>query len=199
MKSINHHLLITWTVIIVFFFVVILLVSLLFKPYQLEKRYNYDYFGENAPIPTKLNPIIEKKKNTLINRAAEKNIHVVITQAVRSISKQNALYAQGRTAKGNIVTNTKGGESYHNYGLAIDYALLDAKGNIIWDVNYDGNGNGKSDWFEVADIGKKLGFDWGGDWLGFKDYPHLQMTFDLTIDMLKRGYRVKDKKVMSAE
>ncbi|MCG3055692.1 M15 family metallopeptidase, partial [Escherichia coli] len=48
-------------------------------------------------------------------------------------------------------------------------------GDIIWDMEYDGNGNGKSDWMEVAEIGKELGFEWGGDWEGFKDYPHFQL------------------------
>ncbi|HWI50354.1 MAG TPA: M15 family metallopeptidase, partial [Rummeliibacillus sp.] len=134
-------------------------------------------------------------KNTLINKAANKKIDVTITEGIRSFAKQDELYKQGRTTRGKIVTNTKAGESFHNYGLAFDYALLDKNGEIIWDTNYDGNGNGKSDWFEVADIGKKLGFNWGGDWIGFKDYPHLEMTFGLSIDMLKSGYRLNDEEI----
>lgn len=66
-------------------------------------------------------------------------------------------------------------ESYHNYGLAIDFALQKKDGSIIWDMEYDGNQNGKSDWLEVVEIAKTLGFEWGGDWKRFKDYPHLEM------------------------
>ncbi len=42
-------------------------------------------------------------------------------------------------------------------------------------MEYDGNQNGKSDWLEVVEIAKTLGFEWGGDWKRFKDYPHLEM------------------------
>ncbi|MGX9134519.1 M15 family metallopeptidase [Rummeliibacillus sp. JY-2-4R] len=193
MKTINIQLIIAFTVIIIICIVVILSFSFLSKPgKELNIQNQYEYLGKNAPIPTKLNPIVEEKKNTLINEAAKKNIDVVIIEGIRSFEKQNELYQQGRTTKGNIVTNTKAGESFHNYGLAFDYALLDASGHIIWNTQYDGNGNGKSDWFEVADIGKELGFDWGGDWISFKDYPHLQMTFGLSIDMLEKGYRLRE-------
>ncbi len=51
-------------------------------------------------------------------------------------------------------------------------------GSLIWDMTYDGNRNGTPDWLEVVSIAKTLGFDWGGDWRGFKDYPHLQMIPD---------------------
>ncbi len=192
MKNINIQLIITFTVLIIFFIVVILSISYFSQPRkQIGVQNQYEYVGKNAPIPTKLNPIVEEKKNTLVNEAANKNIDVVITEGIRSFEKQNELYQQGRTTQGNIVTNTRAGESYHNYGLAFDFALLDASGHIIWNTQYDGNGNGKSDWFEVAEMGKELGFDWGGDWINFKDYPHLQMTFGLSIEMLKNGYRVK--------
>ncbi len=146
---------------------------------------------EEAPNPTELHPTVKKKKNTLVKKAKDIGIQVVITEEVRSIKRQNELYAQGRSKRGNIVTYSKGGESYHNYGLAFDYALRAPEGNVIWDIQYDGNNNGQSDWFEVAEIAKRLGFTWGGDWKHFKDYPHLQMDFGLTINQLQKGLRPK--------
>lgn len=191
----NSHFYIIFIIISVFFIVVILSINVLPKIHEEKVDKRYVYLGKDAPTPTELNPIVNDRKNILIQKSADKKIKIVITEGIRSFKKQNELFQQGRTTKGKIVTNTKAGESYHNYGLAFDYALLDSRGNIIWDTTYDGNGNGESDWFEVADIGKKLGFDWGGDWVSFKDYPHLQMTFGISIAMLKDGYRINDEVV----
>lgn len=139
--------------------------------------------------PEKLHPVIEEYRDRLIRQAAEKGIPVVITDGFRSIERQNALYEQGRSTGGSIVTNAEGGTSYHNYGLAIDFALENEAGEAIWDMEYDGNENGKSDWMEVVAIAKDLGFTWGGDWEDFPDYPHLQMAFDLRIRELRAGFR----------
>ncbi|QAY67235.1 M15 family metallopeptidase [Paenibacillus protaetiae] len=133
-----------------------------------------------------LNPIVEHKKDQLVAQAAQAGIKLIISDGFRSAADQNKLYAQGRTAPGKVVTNARGGQSYHNYGLAVDFALLDHKGKALWDLNYDGNRNGKADWMEVVALAKKLGFDWGGDW-DSPDYPHLEMNFGLSIRDLQRG------------
>lgn len=180
MKKFNKDIL-TWIIIFVFVAVIIIVYNKL--------NTNYKDLGEEAPVPTRLNPILEKNKDKLIDQTAIIDINVVITEKWRSNQRQDDLFAQGRSADGNIVTYAKGGESYHNYGLAIDYALRNNDGSIIWDINYDGNKNGESDWFEVAEIAKNLGFEWGGDWHNFKDYSHLQMDFGLSIRQLKKGLR----------
>lgn len=136
-----------------------------------------------------LHPIVEERKNLLVERAEEQGIEVVITEGYRSVAEQDALYRQGRSESGNIVTNAEGGTSYHNYGLAIDFALVNEDGQTIWDLEYDGNGDGTSDWMEVVAIAKELDFEWGGDWQNFPDYPHLQMTFGLRIRQLQNGLR----------
>nr|WP_310261415.1 M15 family metallopeptidase [Fictibacillus barbaricus] len=144
---------------------------------------------KNVPMPTEVNPIVAEKRDQLIQRAAQKGINIVITDDFRSAEEQDKLYARGRTDKGTIVTHVEGGESYHNYGLAIDFALLLKDGTVVWDLKRDDNKNGKSDWMEVVTIGKELGFEWGGDWYGFKDYPHLEMDFGLSIRELQYGER----------
>lgn len=145
--------------------------------------------NQSVPLPTELNPIVKERSNQLIQQAAKKGIVVVITDSFRSAEDQDKLYAQGRTTEGTIVTNAKGGESFHNYGLAIDFALETPSGDVVWDRGYDRNGNGKADWAEVVQMAKALGFEWGGDWTGFKDYPHLEMNFGLTIADLQNGER----------
>lgn len=149
--------------------------------------------GVPAPPPvTSLHPVVAAKMMELIKLTSKAGITILITDGFRSSLEQDALYEQGRSAKGQVVTNVKGGASYHNYGLAIDFALRTPHGDVIWDLKYDGNRNGKADWAEVVAIAKTLGFAWGGDWKTFKDYPHLQMDFGYSINELKRGKRPPD-------
>ncbi|NMO95194.1 M15 family metallopeptidase [Paenibacillus lemnae] len=143
---------------------------------------------EALPV-TDLHPAVLAQKNRLVAQTRELGIKIMITDGFRTHEEQDRLYQQGRTAVGQIVTHARGGESMHNYGLAIDFALRTDDGRVIWDLEHDGNRNGKSDWMEVVAIAKDLGFQWGGDWDHFPDYPHLQMDFGLTLRDLKRGER----------
>jgi peptidoglycan LD-endopeptidase CwlK len=147
---------------------------------------------ESADFPTELHPIVVERSNQLIQQSAEKGIVILITDDFRSAEDQNRLYEQGRTAAGNIVTHARGGESFHNFGLAIDFAIKTPSENVIWDMQYDGNQNGRPDWDEVVELAKALGFEWGGDWAQFKDHPHLQMNFGLTLADLQNGKRPAD-------
>ncbi|SET62301.1 M15 family metallopeptidase [Paenibacillus sp. NFR01] len=135
-----------------------------------------------------LHPVVLAAAGALIQRSYARGVPIMITQGLRTIAEQNALYAQGRTKKGPIVTNARGGESYHNYGLAIDFALLLPDGtNLSWDTSRDGDRDKTADWQEVAYEAKQLGFEWGGDWTSFKDYSHLENNFGLSINQLKSG------------
>ncbi|MFC7439730.1 M15 family metallopeptidase [Laceyella putida] len=142
---------------------------------------------------TGLYPQVAQATEQLIKNCKERGIAIKITEGFRSFEKQDQLYAKGRTVPGEIVTYAEGGESYHNYGLAVDFALFDAKRKrLSWDMERDGNKNGVSDWEEVAQEAKKLGFDWGGDWSRFKDYPHLEMTFGQSIVGLKATMKLRE-------
>jgi len=119
----------------------------------------------------------------------------------RSVEEQNALYEQGRTslhdshgAKLSIVTNAKGGQSYHNYGLALDIVLV-VNGNEVWDTITDYEGDGTPTWTKIVNIFKtqNQGWEWGGDWTSFKDLPHFQKRFghkweDLLIQYQKKNF-----------
>ena len=155
--------------------------------------------NDTASLPEGLHPIVEEQSKQLIQQAAEKGIEVVITDGFRSAEDQDKLYEKGRSAEGEIVTYAKGGQSYHNFGLAVDFALKTPDGAIIWDRQYDRNTNGVADWTEVVDLAKTLGFEWGGDWEQFKDYPHLEMNFGLTIADLQNGERPPDSSTLTAE
>lgn len=132
------------------------------------------------------------------------NVRVRVTDSLRTEDEQNNLYALGRTKKnpdgysvkkplGNIVTNAKFGQSYHNFGLAIDFCLLydlDNNGTFetaSWDTLKDYDRDGVADWQEVVKLFKTLGWTWGGDFKSLPDSPHLEKSFGLGYkDLLAR-------------
>lgn len=139
----------------------------------------------NKNMGNGMNSIVKESILEVVKLAYKEKIYVQITSGYRSFAEQNKLYAQGRTNKSKpIVTNARGGESLHNYGLAVDYVIVSDDGRrAIWTVN--------SKWKRAAAIAKSLGFAWGGDFTTFRDYPHLQMTGGLSIKELQSGKRPK--------
>lgn len=135
-----------------------------------------------------LHPEVAEKAALVKQIAADQGILIRYTDGYRSFEHQDALYNQGRTTEGQVVTNARGGESYHNYGLAIDFVLTDHYGNAYWSLDRDTNGNGVSDWEDVGNIAKSVGFNWGGDWTSFPDYPHLQLDYGMTLADLQYWY-----------
>lgn len=138
----------------------------------------------------KLHPKVRDEVKQLIeqaNKVIASNITIRIVQGLRTIDEQNALYAQGRTAPGKIVTKAKGGSSFHNYGLAIDFAFLVDGKEISWDITKDWDGDRIADWLEVVQIFIKAGWTWGGSWKSIKDNPHFEKSFGLGWrDLLKK-------------
>lgn len=125
-------------------------------------------------------------------------VQIRIVQGLRTIEEQNDLYAQGRTKPGAKVTNAKGGSSFHNYGLAFDFALMyDKDGNgtyetLSWDTKTDFDRDQQADWMEVVNYFKKLKFTWGGDFKSIQDDPHLEKTFGYDWRELFAKYNNKD-------
>jgi len=114
-----------------------------------------------------LHPTIRPDVKSFITEAEEAlDITLRIVEGLRTIDEQNALYAQGRTTPGKIVTRAKGGSSYHNYGLAIDLVeIKDLKAN--WDFDYK----------KLLPWAQKYGFTWGGSFKSILDKPHFEKTF----------------------
>jgi peptidoglycan L-alanyl-D-glutamate endopeptidase CwlK len=131
------------------------------------------------------------------NNLLGKGCRLRFAYVVRTEDEQNLLYSLGRTKVnpdgktfkkplGNIVTNAKGGQSIHNYRLAFDIVLMyDKNGDgvfetVSWDMVKDGDNDGKADWMEMIAFFKSRGYEWGGDWKSFKDFPHFQKSFGHT-------------------
>ncbi|AQP56139.1 TPA: M15 family metallopeptidase [Listeria monocytogenes] len=116
-----------------------------------------------------MNKSVADKTRNVIKKMAKKGIYLCVAQGYRSSAEQNALYTQGRTKPGAVVTNAKGGQSNHNYGVAVDLCLYTSDGkNVIWEST-------TSRWKTVVSAMKAEGFEWGGDWKSFKDYPHFEL------------------------
>jgi hypothetical protein len=131
----------------------------------------------NARI-TKLHLNVQKPAIKFINQvASDLKIKLRVTQGLRTFEEQDALYTQGRTVPGKIVTNAKGGQSYHNYGLAIDVAEI-KDSEAIWNTN----------WHSISEIGISHGFEWGGNFKSFTDKSHFQMTLGYSIPELLKLY-----------
>lgn len=145
----------------------------------------------------KLHPQVADDVIYLIEKAEQNladNMAVRIVQALRTFEEQDELYQRGRTTKGPVVTNAKAGSSFHQYGLAIDFALLIDKNRdgkyeeISWSLTADRDQDGHKDWWEVIETFKEAGWESGAEWRTFKDYPHLQKRFGYTWKQLYMKY-----------
>ena len=128
-----------------------------------------------------LNPVVQDLCKRFVAGCKEADIDVTITFTYRTFDEQNQLYAKGRTEPGNVVTNAKGGYSYHNYHLAFD--CVPVVNNIaVWD--------NETLWHAIGQIGIDLGLEWGGTWERLEDKPHFQYTFGLSIAQLLNGAEI---------
>lgn len=105
----------------------------------------------------------------LVEACLARGVQYYAISGYRSVEEQNGLYAQGRTKPGAIVTNARGGQSAHNFGVAIDFCKdADvARAGLQPDWNADS-------YKVLAEEAKKLGLEAGLYWQ-FKDAPHIQL------------------------
>jgi len=130
-----------------------------------------------------LHPAIARGCRELIRRMSEQQgFPVGVSSTYRDRAFQDHLFAQGRTRPGNIVTNARGGQSWHNHmsprlGLAFDI-FLNIRGQEWSNPNF----------FATAGrIWVEMGGEWGGNWLSFPDRPHFQYTGGLSLASLQTG------------
>lgn len=136
---------------------------------------------KNQSLIDRLHPAIRQRVIDFIDAVeAQTGLKIRITSGLRSFEEQQAIYDQGRTKPGDIVSWAKPGSSYHNYGLAVDlWPWKPDYSDINWQYE------GFSEWKPLA---QKFGLSWGGDFpKGKTDPPHYQWTNNLHwSDLLKR-------------
>lgn len=104
---------------------------------------------------------------------------VKLLSGTRTYAEQNALYAQGRTVGGRIVTNARGGQSNHNFGIAFDVGIFNGGA-------YNEGRNAKEDkqYSDLAALVKQRlpgVLAWGGDWRSIVDKPHYELPTGKTV------------------
>jgi peptidoglycan LD-endopeptidase CwlK len=134
-------------------------------------------------------PKMQVKARQILKMAADREKagapKCVILSGTRTYAEQNVLYAKGRTAGGNIVTNARGGQSNHNFGVALDVGLFSgtkyltgaskAENKAYEDLAHAIKG-------EIADVA------WGGDWRTFKDLPHFEYATGINLAQVRAAF-----------
>jgi len=79
-----------------------------------------------------LEPDFAKRVKDWYEACIDSGMELLIYCGYRSFDEQEKLYRQGRSDSGRIVTNARGGQSFHNYGRAIDFVPI-TNGKADWD------------------------------------------------------------------
>ena len=123
---------------------------------------------------TKLYPPFLQALTALLDDASKRGADFFVISGFRTYGEQQSLWMQGRVTPGKIVTNAKGGESAHNFGIAAALCrdgVLDRRG---LQPDY-----APEAYAILHDLAPKHGLIWGGDWK-FRDNPHVQMPHWVT-------------------
>jgi len=118
-----------------------------------------------------LKPLLINKYMELFQLCKNNGITITLTSGYRSPEEQDKLYAQGRTTSGNIVTQAKGGQSLHNFGVAFDICPLQ-NGSQWWSAP-------TSLWNQIGTLGESIGLEHGDR--GYVDLPHFQMMMGYSL------------------
>jgi len=112
---------------------------------------------------------------------SSEGIQIVVAQGVRTWAEQDALWQKGRNPDGSfvdpvhhagVVTNARGGHSWHNFGLAVDCDPDDPTKEgfqIDWNAEHP-------QWKRMEAVGVSLGLTSGANWKRLADAPHFQIT-----------------------
>jgi len=116
-------------------------------------------------------PDFAAKVRAAADQLATQGTYFLVVSGLRTAAEQNALYAQGRTTPGLIVTNARAGLSMHNYGLAVDAVpyLSGSTGALNWTPH-------TPQYQAFVAAMKAQGLAWGGDWVTFPDEDHFQLA-----------------------
>jgi hypothetical protein len=112
-----------------------------------------------------IDPRYQQSYVDLLRALAGAGIDPVAVSGFRTPEEQDALYNSGRG-----VTGARGGQSYHNYGAALDIV----PSAVLSDANWMPD---SPLWGQLGEIvGTFPGFEWGGNWTSRYDPSHVQIA-----------------------
>lgn len=97
-----------------------------------------------------------------------------VTETLRTYERQRKIYEQGRSKPGDRVTNAKPGESWHNFGLAVDICFMGS------DPYLDKHKYQELMWEQLGEVIVSHDLTWGGNFK-FEDRPHIEKSYGLTL------------------
>jgi hypothetical protein len=127
-----------------------------------------------------LHPALVSAVRAIVADLATQGTTVEVVQGLRTFAEQDELYAKGRTTPGAIVTQARGGESNHNFGLAVDLCPF-TNGKPDWNAPM-------SVWAAIGASAAAHGLEWGGRWKKFIDKPHVELP-SMTVKECARCYQ----------
>lgn len=141
-----------------------------------EKYGTFDERSERniATLVPKAQEVARRWLKAATVKASELGVEVRIIDGNRTYAEQNKLYAQRPK-----VTNAKGGQSWHNFGLAFDFGVFKGK-------DYLGNSP------HYKTLGKLAtsipGATWGGTWTKLVDEPHIQLNLFSSVSAARAAF-----------
>jgi len=130
-----------------------------------------------------LNPKAQTLARQCLTAIRGGGIDARIISGTRSYQEQDRLFRQGRFGNpGPVVTNARGGQSNHNFGIAWDIGIFDANGKYL------GNSPLYAKAGQVVMSTGIANLEWGGNWTTFKDQPHYQFTTALSISQVRARF-----------
>jgi peptidoglycan L-alanyl-D-glutamate endopeptidase CwlK len=135
-----------------------------------------------------LHPSVQAMAQVFLSGCAAKGLDVLITCTHRTGAEQDALYAQGRTKPGKVVTNAKAGQSSHNFtmggkpaSLAFDIVPL-RHGKPVWGISGNGMDDNPADdekddlelWQNIRAVAEKAGLSSASRWVKMREWPHFE-------------------------
>ena len=140
----------------------------------------HDRSADDPTVPVKdpstLDPALRDRLERVIARMEQAGHVVTITETSRSQSRQDALYAQGRNAPGQVVTWTR--QSRHTDGLAVD-------------VQVDGSWDNAEGYALLQTVASAEGLST----LGSKDRGHLELRAEDAIASLDQMASVREARI----
>jgi len=122
-----------------------------------------------------LHPAAQRGARQLLIAVRAAGFDCRVLSGTRSYAEQDALYRRGRFGNTSPrVTNARGGQSNHNFGIAWDIGLFEGGGYLTDDTPYA----------RVSSL-RPAAVDWGGDWTTFRDPPHYQLRLPLSVAQIR--------------